>query len=393
MVQDQYVGSVGSNPDHLTVLNDKLYFTANSSYTNIGVELNQYDGSLFTAIDIFPGATGSNISGITVLGNMLLFSAENSVSAGNEFWMSAGLSNPLEIANINPGANLSSNPSLIRVSGNSAYFAASFDANGDGIDDPVFHKYTAPDKLWTGSVSTDASNANNWFPVGAPASTDNVLFPANPTNSFSSTSFLCKDFINNGSIINIGGSYCFISGVFYNAGTINNSALLSITSDGTDNLRSIGSPGIFNGQLSLAGGLKVGLVAPVTVTSLNVSANDTFFLGSNNLQSDGFDNQIPKIITDSSGSFMMPVGALPVTFPVSADVNSYNPVVITNSGTSDYFGVNVSNGVYTNGTSGNLVSQQAVNKTWNIYELTPGCAPMPALHCNGMPLMNYPGLT
>jgi len=68
----------------------------------------------------------------------------------------------------------------------------------------------------------------------------------------------------------------------------------------------------------------------------------------------------------------MPVGTTPVVFPVAADKFSYNPVTITNSGTYDYFSVNVKSGVYPNGTSGNTISQQVVNKTWNIADLTPG---------------------
>ena len=41
---------------------------------------------------------------------------------------------------------------------------------------------------------------------------------------------------------------------------------------------------------------------------------------------------------------------------------------MNHDGTSSYFTVSINNAVYTNGTSGNLVTQQAVNRTWDISE-------------------------
>jgi len=368
MVLDQYVGSVGSNPHNLTVLNDKLYYTDNSSYAGIGDELNQYDGSLFIAKDIFPGTTGSNISNITVQNNTILFSGTSSTATGNELWVADGLSNVVEIANINPEPNLSSNPSLITVSGNSVYFAASFDANGDGIDDPCIYKYTTPQKIWTGNINSDGSNIDNWFPSGAPAQTDNILFPVNPLNGLSNPFLFCNDFINNGTTVNVGTGLCLFTGNFYNSGTINNvggAGVFGMTGN-TTSYHTFGSPGIFNGQFTISSNVNMHLTANSKITALRVEGGDSIYLGDYNFIVDGYPLYLPKIFLNGSGSIFMPVGTSPVTFPLS------NPVTVTNNGVYDYFGVHVKDGVFSNGTFGDSITTQAVNKTWYITELTPG---------------------
>jgi len=368
MVLDQYVGSVGSNPNNLTVLNNKLYYTDNSSYAGIGDELNQYDGSLFIAKDIFPGTTGSNISNINVQNNTLLFSAASSAATGNELWVADGLTHVVEIANINPGPNLSSNPSLITVSGNSVYFAASFDANGDGIDDPCLYKYTAPEKIWTGNISSDGSNIDNWFPQGVPANSDNVLLPVNAVNPIANPYFFCNDFINNGTTVNVGTGLCLFTGNFYNSGTINNvggAGVFGMTGN-TTSYHTFGSPGIFNGQFTISNNVNMHLTANSKINALRVEGGDSIYLEDYNFIIDNYPLYIPKIFANGNGSLYMPVGTAPVTFPLT------NPVTIVNNGTYDYFGVNVKNGVLSNGVSGDSVTTQVVNKTWDISELTPG---------------------
>ncbi len=372
MVQDQYVGSTGSNPNNLTVLNDKLYYTDNSSYAGIGDELNQYDGSLFTARDIFLGTTGSNISNITVQNSTLLFSAANSTATGNELWVADGLTNVFEIANINPGANSSSNPSLISINGNTAYFAANVDVNYDGIDDPCIYKYTAPQEMWTGSISNNASDPNNWFPAITPGSKDNVVIAAGATNALGNNPFFfCNDLYNNGTI-NVGNGTILINGNFFNSGAVSNTVpgVFAVVSNSSLPIRIIGSSGTFNGQLTLSGGVNARLTSFSYFPQLRIEGADTIYLGSYSLQLDNLTLLTPKIVTDSVGQFSMPVGASPVIFPVMADATSYTPVTIVNHDgiPGRYFYVNVKNGVYTNGTSGNLVTQQAVNKTWDIIE-------------------------
>jgi hypothetical protein len=166
-----------------------------------------------------------------------------------------------------------------------------------------------------------------------------------------------------------------MSGDFYNAGTINNNngGVFGVAGGVANAFHSIGGPGVFTGQLTLSSGIKGGLSSNFYVNQLRVEGtNDSIYLGQYNLQVDAFNLYLPKIITDSTGKFIMPVGASPVTFPVAADKLSYSPVIISNSGTPDYFSVNVKNGVYSNGTSGNILSQNVVNKTWFIDEALSG---------------------
>jgi trimeric autotransporter adhesin len=375
MFIDLNAGSTGSNPNLLTIFKNQLYFTADAR-GGLGDELYHYDGTFISAGDIFQGPTGSNPSNLTVQNNTLLFSATRNTIEGNELWVRDSTNfNGVEIANINPVANVSSNPSLISVSGNSAYFAASFDANGDGIYDNCIYKYSVPQKIWTGNVNTDGSNIDNWFPQGVPANGDNLLFPVNPVNNFSNPFLFCNDFINNGSAINVNSGLCLISGNFYNAGTINNTSgggVFAVVGNNTNAIRDIGSPGFFNGQLTLSGGLNTRLTSNIKVNTLRVEGGDTIYLGPYSFQIDAFNLFIPKVVTDSSGRFIMPVGSSPVTFPVMADTKSYTPVTISNAGVVDYFAVNVKNDVLKNGTTGDTVMQQVVNKTWNIFEALSG---------------------
>ena len=372
MTFDFYTGATGSNPNWLTVLNNQLYFTANSSFFPQGTALYYYNGSQFSQ----PISTASNPSNLTVQNNTILFSAAQNTSDGNELWITdGGTANTFEIANINPVANASSNPSLMSVTGNNTYFAATFDVNGDGIDDPAIFKYTAPQKIWTGNINSDGSNIDNWFPQGVPANGDNILFPANPLNNYTNPFLFCNDFINNGSTINVNNGLCLISGTFYNTGTINNTSgggVFGVVSNNTNAIRNIGSPGFYNGQLTLSGGLNTRLTSNIKVNTLRVEGGDTIYLGPYSFQIDAFNLFIPKIITDSSGRFIMPVGSSPVTFPVMADTKSYTPVTISNGGVVDYFAVNVKNNVLKNGTAGDTVKQQVVNKTWNIFEALGG---------------------
>lgn len=61
-----------------------------------------------------------------------------------------------------------------------------------------------------------------------------------------------------------------------------------------------------------------------------------------------------------------------VDFPVGNAKNDYTPARLVNNGTSDTFSVRVFPNVYEFGTSGDLVNDITVQRTWNILEQTAG---------------------
>ena len=363
---DVNTGSGSSNPSWLTALNDVVYFSATTPGTGIELwkfDINSGQGAVMVK-DIFPGSTSSNPAWLSVQNNTLFFNAIRANNEGTELWMSDGSSaNTLEVADLTPSTNGSTSPYLFSGNGNDVFFTG-FTNNGDR----AIYKYTAPQKIWVGSVSSDSQDGNNWFPAGTPAQSDNVLLPVNPTNSFSNPFLFCNDFINNGTTVDVGTGLALFTGNFFNSGTVTNNSgngVFGITGNTTLN-HTFGNSGTYNGQFTISSGVNLYLTTDVKLNDLRVEGGDSIFLGDYNFTVDGYSVFIPKIIANGSGSLFMPVGANPVTFPLS------NPVTITNYGDYDYFGVNVKDGVYSNGTSGNIIINQAVNKTWNIEELTPG---------------------
>ncbi|MBO6515051.1 MAG: T9SS type A sorting domain-containing protein [Bacteroidia bacterium] len=78
MVKDIAPGSYGSNPNHLTVLNDTLYFVATT--LEHGSELWKSDGTeenTKMVSDILPNGASSNPTDLTTIGNRLYFAASH----------------------------------------------------------------------------------------------------------------------------------------------------------------------------------------------------------------------------------------------------------------------------------------------------------------------------
>lgn len=113
----------------------------------------------------------------------------------------------------------------------------------------------------------------------------------------------------------------------------------------------------FNGTLAFSGSGSLELQnAGLT---LGAGANITGFGPSN------------YIITSSTHSLTRQgISSTPVIFPVGNA--SYNPVTITNAGTTDDFSVRVINNVNEEGTSGTAQTNNAVNRTWIVEESVVG---------------------
>ncbi|HMQ59409.1 MAG TPA: hypothetical protein PKE06_02020 [Flavilitoribacter sp.] len=77
------------------------------------------------------------------------------------------------------------------------------------------------------------------------------------------------------------------------------------------------------------------------------------------------------VLTSGTGRLTRPVGSAQALFPVGT-YTGYNPVTLSNTGTSDQYSVRVADGVFGGGYSGNLLTSALVDKTWLVDEGVPG---------------------
>ena len=99
LTKDIYLGDSSSNPQNLTPLNTKIYFTANDG--SHGTELWSSDGTTIGTTmvsDINVGGLGSNPSGLFAFDDKLFFLADNG-SIGNELWVHDPATNSTTLVN------------------------------------------------------------------------------------------------------------------------------------------------------------------------------------------------------------------------------------------------------------------------------------------------------
>lgn len=106
----------------------------------------------------------------------------------------------------------------------------------------------------------------------------------------------------------------------------------------------------------------------ITLTAgskLTIGASDLVFGGVNADLSTGSTNYI---VTNSTGQFKRTVGVTATNFPVGN--SSYNPLTITNSGTSDIYGIRVVDGAITTTSPNNIT--KTIDRLWKITEANAG---------------------
>jgi hypothetical protein len=124
-----------------------------------------------------------------------------------------------------------------------------------------------------------------------------------------------------------------------------------------------------NGNILLLG-------SDVTVsTQVDFMTNGNIQLGTNNLLMSPTATMVNydannRVITDNIGFLQREVSGTAVFFPVGNA--SYNPLTLTNTGTTDNFQLRVEDQVWTYGTTGVLETNSIVNRTWHLDEETVG---------------------
>ena len=121
------------NPTELTVLNNQIFFAADS--TAAGRELWVFDedsGQAQQVADIRPGQESSNPHELTTVGNHLYFVANNG-EHGNEVWRTVGTAITAMVSDLYSGAQGSYPRNLVDVNGRLFFIAKNGSQNSGGI--------------------------------------------------------------------------------------------------------------------------------------------------------------------------------------------------------------------------------------------------------------------
>ncbi len=133
LVRDILAGSGSGTPRNLTVVLDKLFFTANDGTT--GDELWSSRGKFGNTVlvkDIAPGPASSNPNSFAAVGGLLMFAANDGVT-GNELWRSGGTAETTTLVkDVNPGP-ASGNPNQLVNANGRLYFVANDGRSGNEL--------------------------------------------------------------------------------------------------------------------------------------------------------------------------------------------------------------------------------------------------------------------
>ncbi len=158
LVKDIVLGPDGSYPSDLTVFNDKLYFSATDEHSDgtYGRELWEYNGTDDPSLvkDINPGSINSNPQDFTALNNKLYFSAADNTH-GAELWEYDGINDPTLVKDINLGVDngILQIPRNFTPFNNKLYFGANDNTHGnelweyDGNNEPKLVKDINPNTI------------------------------------------------------------------------------------------------------------------------------------------------------------------------------------------------------------------------------------------------------
>ncbi|MBK8609501.1 MAG: FG-GAP repeat protein [Chitinophagaceae bacterium] len=230
---------------------------------------------------------------------------------------------------------------------------------------------------WLGAISNDWNTAGNWC-GGIPTSSSDISISSSASKMpvlISGNGTARNIVINSGASLTVGSAgnldiygNLVTNGAFNAAAgnlTFRGSAAQSIAGFTSSNVTMNGSGGVI-------------LASDATVTgTLNFSSGH-LTLGTNNLTlSSGANGSLTShIITNATGSVVVASLAASTSrnIPVGVNAASYNPVLLSTNANhiTDNFSVRVKPGVFVNGSSGTLLTDNVVDRTWIINESQPG---------------------
>lgn len=236
-----------------------------------------------------------------------------------EVWRSDGLFENTQLALEVASSSASSDPYAFFELNNKLYF---FGKNGSTHN---LYQYNG-DYTFNGSVNSDWNNKNNWNSNLLPISTDNVTISSGYSISTSGSAYAKNISIASPMNLNTGNLN------IYGNATLSNSAKITLNGN----------------NFNLKG------------TSSSVTGNASSYIITNGLGK----VSIEKVDT-ARNIVMLPIGT----------TTTYNPISISNSGTSDMFSARVEKGIsssYIVENQGTALTEKAVNTTWFLTEGTTG---------------------
>lgn len=300
-----------SDSDYSTEEGNRFWYIAyNSAGSGANSKLIVTDGSVSGTSTVV-----SNLSypqKLKIFKNSVWMQARNIGSSANaEIWRSDGFASNTNLAIDASGDTLgySSNPYGFFELNGKLYFWGDYNFNNNH----ALFQYN-PDYTFNGSVDNNWSNNNNWNSGLKPISGDNATIPTGYNINIDSNAF-----VNNlitSSPINL------ISENLNIFGNLNLGSKITLN----------------NNNLNLKGG-----------NSLITNGNSTNYIVTNGTGTANVEN-----FDSSRGTVHLPIGTS----------TNYNPISITNSGTSDTYSARVSDG--------NSSTNPSINTTWEISEATSG---------------------
>ncbi len=303
-----------SDAGYSTTDAENLWFV-NYNGTNAVQQLYKSNGTVAGSSQVY--STLNFAQNLTTYKGALWFRAANSGTPANaEVWRSDGLSVNTALAlDIEPtivsGIPMSSNPNAFFELNDKLYFFG----KGNNNNSHYLYQYTG-DFTFNGSISNDWNNKSNWNSLLKPGMTDVVTIPAGQNIEVTANAY-AKNVVINGNLNLVSGNLDF-SGMI----TLANSAKITLN----------------NNMLNLKGAVS-------SLTGTNTSYVITNGTGTINVEN----------LDATRGTISLPIGT----------ATNYNPVSLSNSGTSDTFSARVSDGI-SGATNG------AVNATWDIAEAVVG---------------------
>ncbi len=226
---------------------------------------------------------------------------------------------------------------------------------------------------WMGLISTDWNTGGNWC-GGVPTSTTDIIIPSsapNMPNLSAATGSVRSIAINSGGTLTVGtGGVLNIYGDMVSNGTFNSTAG-SLAFRGTSS-QSIAAFQALNVTMNGTGGIVLTGNAAITNSLTLTTGNIT--LGANNisLSNSSTGSVGSHIITNGTGNVIAVnfAAANSRTVPVGINASGYSPVTLfAEAGhITDNFSINLKQGVFVNGVSGPVYTNNVVDRTWNINE-------------------------
>jgi len=181
------------------------------------------------------------------------------------------------------------------------------------------------------------------------------------------------DFMTLTSSTTTGSGQYTISGNWINDATFNGyGSTVSFNGSSISNIDGTSNSTFYNlevaksaNYLQLSRATQVSYYLNLTSGNVSLGSNDLVLLSGASISA----GPIQYIVAESSGRLVQEVGAGSVFYPVGTS-GSYVPATLSNSGTTDNFGVSVFNDVLDGGTTGSTIPEidNCVNNTWNITE-------------------------